>query len=120
MNALSAALLIALAGFCGGWKVHGWQQAAEDKARMEAAQETERLRARTADTASAGHETAKDRIRTQFQTITEKVEVEIEKPVYRNVCFAPDGLRELATAIAADPAATGQPAPAVPAPERPR
>lgn len=120
MNYLIAALLIALAGFGGGWKVHGWQQAAEDQARLEADQETERLRARTADRASAGHEVVKERIRTQFQTITERVEVEIEKPVYRNVCFAVDGLRELATAIAADPAATGQPAPAVPIPERSR
>ena len=109
----ATALAAALLASTGAWKVQDWRYAARDAERLETAQETQRLRARTADTASAGFEGDRVRIKTEFQTIYSEVERVIEKPVYRNVCLDADGLRLLGNAARGQPSA-GEPAPAVP------
>ena len=95
-----AIALAALAmAFLGGWVVHGWQFDAQAKEALEKGIETADKRAVVADTASIGHEADKTKLRTQYVTITETVEKIIEKPIYSNVCFDADGLRELSAAI---------------------
>ncbi len=115
MYAYAAALLIGLAvGGASIWRVQEWRHDAQDKERIEAAQETARLRARVADTAAVTHEDFKEKERVVYQTITETVDRIVERPVYRNVCLDADGLRELNAAVAGSRPAASQSAPAVP------
>lgn len=110
---VAAALLAAALAATGTWRVQEWRYGAKEAERLAAARETERLRARTADKASASAEGDRATIRTEFQTIYSEVEKIVEKPVYRSDCFDAAGLRALAGAIGAKPAAS-EPAPAVP------
>lgn len=92
-----------------------WRHDAMDLARIEASKETERLRARAADSASANHEGFKEKERVVYQTITETVDRIVERPVYRAACFDDDGLRQLNAAIRGESEPTpGKPAPALP------
>ena len=115
MNALLAAAL----AFGSAWKVQSWRWAAADAERIAAEQENQRLRARTADKASEGHEADKEEARVEFKTIYQDVERIVERPVYRNVCLDADGLRRLTDAIAGPDRAAIEPAPAVPGPVGP-
>ena len=103
-------MLIALIGAgiyaAGTWTGIQWesgQNAIKENARMVNQRATERLRRQNADMAATGHEADKTEIRTEFVTITERVdhEIEREKLVYRNVCIAPGGLQQLADAARA-------------------
>lgn len=108
-----AAALIGLAiGGTAGWQVQGWRQDRIERARLEREAEVRRHQARVADSAAAAHEADKARHRVEFQTIYSEVERVVEKPIYRNVCLDPDGLRALDAAIRGT--AAGEPAAAVP------
>ena len=116
-----ATALIALAiGFGSGWKTNGWRHDAAALAAQDQARETEKMRRQAVNTAATGHEADKERLRTEFVTITEKVEHEIqtERVVYATTCIAPGGLRELADAAAATGyrSVAGDPMPAASAP----
>lgn len=112
----ATAIVAAVLAFSSAWKVQNWRHDAQDKARMEAEQETQRLRARVADKASEGHEQFKEKERVEYQTIVETVERIVDRPVYRNVCFDADGLRQLNAAITGRQPAASEPTPAVPRP----
>lgn len=106
MNWMLMALIGAGIYALGTWTGIQWesgQNAIKENARMVNQRATERLRRQNADTAATGHEADKAEIRTEFITITERVqhEVEREKLVYRNVCIAPGGLQQLADAARA-------------------
>lgn len=94
---------IFLAGVVGGIKWHAGQDAIKQVAAEVNQRATERMRRQNANTAAVVHETQKEKTRTEFVTITERVrdEIEVEKLVYRNVCISPGGLRELANAARA-------------------
>jgi len=97
------ALVSAAAAFGTAWKVQAWRF---DSAKLEAIEdshEREKMRRQAANAGAQGHEADKTQIRTEFLTITERVqhEVEREKLVYRNVCIAPGGLQQLADAARA-------------------
>lgn len=119
MSILAKLALLAIAmamGFGGGWRVHVGITAARD---LRAVQEAARVQVRRVDqanTAGTAREADRERIRTEFLTITEKVEHEIqtEKLVYSNVCVAPGGLQQLADAAAltVDPTQPGSSVPA--------
>lgn len=113
---LAIAAGIFLAGVVGGMKWHAGQDAIQEVARQENQRAAERLRRQNADTAAIGHEVDKTEIRTQFLTITEKVEHEIQTQtvVYSGVCIAPGGLQQLADAARAT-GYTGEPGDPVPA-----
>lgn len=111
---LAVALVAAALAFTSGWKTNGWRHDSLDKERIVAAQETERLRAKTADKAAGDHESFKEKERVTYQTITETVERIVDRPVYRAVCLDDDGLRALNAAITGREPATGEPAPVVP------
>lgn len=112
----AAAFLIgaAVAGI-GAWNVQAWRFDSERLAAQVNQRATERLRRQNANTAAVAHETQKEKTRTEFVTITERVrdEIEVEKVVFRNVCISPGGLRELANAARAT-GYTGEPGGTVP------
>lgn len=112
----AASLAMLAAGATAGWQVQGWRHARLEAQRLEAEAETQRLRARSAAVASAGHETDREQIQVEFQTITREVERVVEKPVYRNVCLDADGLRLVERAVRGG-AATGEPGDALPGPD---
>lgn len=61
---------------------------------------------RTAYSAASGLEVDRAKTKVIYRNITQRVTVEVEKPVYRNVCLAPGGLCIANAAITgADPAA---------------
>lgn len=96
------------------WRVQEWRHDSIDKERIEAAQETERLRARVADKTSEKHEVFKEKERVVYKTITETVDKIVERPVYRNLCLDTDGLQQLNAAVTGTLPAASEPAPAVP------
>ena len=114
-----AAILIAglLSGFTAGWKVQAWRHDSAALAAQEQARETEKMRRQAAGLASANHEQARERVRTEFLTITQTVEkvVRDAPTVYATVCVNPDGLRQLAEAARAT-GYPGKPSSAVSAP----
>lgn len=111
---VATAIVAAVMAFSSAWKVQDWRHDAQEKQRLEAEQETQRMRARSADKASEGHEQFKETERVVYQTITETVDRIVDRPVYRNVCLDADGLRQLNAAIAGRQPAASEPAPAVP------
>jgi len=116
---LAAAAFIAFTSATAAWKVQSWRHDAQELARVEDARELAKLQRQAANSASAGHEADKTRIETEFLTITQEVERVIEKPVYRNICLDPDGLRAHAAAVRAtgNTGEPGHPVPAAAAPE---
>lgn len=115
-HALTAIITAALAS-TGAWKVQNWRFAAIEQQRASQVAEVRETQARGADKAAEAHEVEKVKIRTEVQQIFTEVERVVEKPVYRNVCFDDDGLRQLQRAIGSG-AGTGQPAPALPGLDR--
>ena len=100
--AIVALVSAAIAGTTA-WRVQSWRH---DSAKLEAIEdshEREKMRRQAANAGAQAHETDKTKIRTVFQTITEKVEHEIqtERVVYSAVCVAPGGLQQLADAARA-------------------
>lgn len=123
MNWILIALIavgIYAAGTWTGIEWHAGQDAIAENARQVNARATERLRRQNADTAAVAYEVGKAERQTEFLTITEKVEHEVqtEKLVYSTVCIAPGGLQQLADAVraTADPGQPGSPMPAASAP----
>lgn len=110
------AIGMALSGaFILGWSVRGWKEGAADTAEVRREMQVLAQRSRSVDKAAADHEAFKARARAREVLVEKEVERVVEKPVYRNVCVDPDGLRILSDEIAAR-AAAGQPARAVPGP----
>lgn len=97
------AIVAALMAGAGAWRIQTWRFDSRELARVEQQRETETMRRKAANSAAGGHEADKTAIRTVFQTITEKVEHEIqtERVVYSAVCVAPGGLQQLADAARA-------------------
>jgi len=110
----AAAFLIgsAVAGI-GAWNVQAWRHDSERLAAQVNQRATERLRRQNANTAAVAYEAARETVRTEFVTLRERVNVEVEKPVYRNICITADGLQQLADAARAT-GYTGEPGGAVP------
>ena len=111
---VAAALIAAAVAFTSGWKVNGWRHDSAEKQRIEDTRELARLNAKTSDKASTNHESFKENERVIYQTITKTVEKIVERPVYRNICFDDDGLRQLNSAVTGAEPAASKPAPAVP------
>lgn len=101
--ALRAIAVAAITAGAAAWQVQNWRFDSILHAQQVNQRATERLRRQNSNTAAAAHETQKEKTRTEFVTITERVrdEIEVEKLVYRNVCISPGGLRELANAARA-------------------
>lgn len=116
---LAAKLVLALAILVGGMalgiKWEKGQQAVRDLVeRDQVAKETQR-RLDRGDTAAGKYEADRARIRTEYVTVTERVDHVVQNPAYGDSCLDADGLRVLSDAIRGTEAA-GQPAPALPGP----
>lgn len=106
------ALASAAAASVGTWQVQNWRYGAIERDRLEMQAKDQFRKAERIDTAAAGHEKDKVRVETKYRTVTKEIVREVEKPVYRNVCISPDGVRNINDLIDLDPA--GQPEGAVP------
>ena len=98
------------AGLAGGYYLRDLQADAADKQRIEQAARDAARRAEHADQSAAGYETAKAADEVRERIVVKEVTRVVEKPVYRNVCIDADGLRILASDIAAR-TTPGEPAP---------
>lgn len=102
--AIALAALLAATGFMGYRQGKASVRAewnASKLAQADAQRELEKFRRQAADKAATGYEADKTAIRTKFVTITERVNVEIEKPVYRDVLLPASGLQILNDSIRA-------------------
>lgn len=98
---LAAALAGAAIAFAGAWQVQEWRYGAKEAARLSAAVEAEKARDKASYTAATTFEKGRTHVETVFETITETVEVIVDRPVYRDTtCFTDDGLRALGAAVA--------------------
>lgn len=110
-----AALILGLAvGGIGAWNVQAWRADSAELKRTQAAKTAFLRREKEAYAPSVAHEQFKQRERVVYEVITETVDKIIERPVYRNVCIDPDGLRSLNAAVRGSADDPGQPRPAVP------
>lgn len=119
---IAIALISAVLSGFGTWEVQGWRYAAKEKERIQQEQKDALRRAEHVDVAAVAHEKDKVRIQTKYVQVVKEVPHEVQKPVYRNVCVGPDGVRNINDLI--DTYDAGQPAAAVPkagaAPQRDR
>lgn len=99
LTAITAALISGSAVY----KIQAWRFDSAKLAAIEDSHEREKMRRQAANAGAQTHETDKTKIRTVFQTITEKVEHEIqtERVAYDRTCLAPGGLQQLADAARA-------------------
>lgn len=107
----AAALIVGAAlAATGTWLVQDWRYGAKEAARLAAVVAAERRQDKASYDASTKFEKGRTNVETVFQTITETVEVIVDRPVYRDTtCFDPDGLQQLTRSIAetAAPSAGG-------------
>lgn len=83
-------------------------------ARVEEDREAELAQEAIETAASVELEQDREKTRTVYRTITREVDRVVEKPVYRDVCFDPDGLRLANAALAGALVAAGEPDRGVP------
>ena len=100
---IAGGLLVAgfATGFGTAWE---WQSLRADSAtleRIESEREGKVLQAKRVGAAAVGYEAARGSTRTEFLTITERVDHVVQNPIYRDVCFDDAGLRAIADATAA-------------------
>jgi uncharacterized protein YcfJ len=98
---LAIALLVGSLG--GAWAAHKVTAAVCTQDQLKAAQRSARDLARAVeqqDRAVGEYLKGEDHARTEYKTITRRVERIVERPVYRAACFDADGLQQLRAAIA--------------------
>jgi len=107
------AAVSAAAAFGTAWKVQAWRF---DSAKLEAIEdshEREKMRRQAANAGAQGHEADKTQIRTEFVTITERLESVVKVPVYSQVCIDDAGQQLLKDAARVaghiEPSSTQQP-----------
>jgi hypothetical protein len=113
---VAIALGLIISGFTGGWKVRDWKSAKDDQARTEQTAKETAIRAQRIDTAAVSHEDFKVRASVRERIVVKEVDRVIKEPVYLNECIDDDGLRILASDIAARTLAPSVSASGVPSP----
>lgn len=78
--------------FSGAWKVQDWRYGAQEAQRLQKLREDTNRQDKRSYDASADFEKAKENVRTIFKTIEIRVIEEVEKPIYREQCFADSGV----------------------------
>lgn len=107
---LASAIAGAAIAFGGAYQLQEWRYGAKEAARLSAAVEAEKARDKASYAAATTFEKGRTHVETVFQTITETVEVIVDRPVYRDTtCFDDSGLRAIrdATAETASPSTSG-------------
>jgi hypothetical protein len=103
-----AHLIVAAIAATASWQVQNWRFASLEREREQQVAKEQARKADRIDQAAVSHEQDKTRIETKYRTITKEVVREVAKPVYRNVCISPDGVRNINDLI--DTYDPGQPA----------
>lgn len=98
VQAVIAALIFA-AGGAAGIKWHAGLDAIAELKRVTATQEINKENERLAGRSSTGFEQDRTQNETRTRTITVEVEKIIDRPVYRTVCLDADGLQLINAAI---------------------
>lgn len=116
-------IVLVAAVFFAGWTVNGWRLEASYKdAQLDAmvimAEKREEAEAKN-QTLSAELEKSRNEKRIVYRNVTQQVDRIIDRPVYRNECLDPDGLRAVNTALAGKAEAPSQPDKPMPAPDTP-
>jgi len=120
--AIYAVLALVATGAIGGgiWKVNssGYKRGvAECKAEWEAANAAKLAEdAKKIDAASSKVEKGNAKAKVVYRTITQTVDRYIDRPVYRNICFDVDGLRDANAALRGEISDTSKSDRAVPRP----
>lgn len=112
---VAAAVVAGAIGFAGAWTTQNWRYGAIEAKRLSAQAEAEKKRDKASYDSSTKFEKGRTQVETVYQTITETVEKIVERPVYRNVCFDPDGVSSINSA--ARETASSEPGRTMPAPE---
>jgi hypothetical protein len=99
-----AYVVVAAIAAVGAWQVQNWRYDAMEKDRAQQEAKEQIRKAERVDQAAAAHEKDKVRIETKYRTVTKEIVREVEKPVYRNVCISPDGVRNINDLIEHDAA----------------
>lgn len=111
---LVLAFIIYAGGVGTGIKWHAGEIARRDLVAQQQQAKEVGIKLARGDKAAVAFEGDKARIRTEFLTITEKVDRVVQNPVYRDMCFDAAGVQLVNTAINPAAAAASQPAPSVP------
>ena len=111
---VAVALISGACAATAAWQVQGWRHDSIEHARQVNQRATERLQRQNSNTAAVAHESDKVRIETEYRDVIKEVQRVVEKPVYRNVCFDPDGLSVIGDALARAYNDPGEPGNAVP------
>jgi hypothetical protein len=90
-----AYLIAAAIAATASWQIQNWRFAANERDRQEMQAKEQARKADRIDQAAVSHEHDKTRIETKYRTITKEIVREVAKPVYRNVCISPDGVRNI-------------------------
>lgn len=96
---VAAGILGAALAAYGTWDMQEWRYGAIEAERLAQVVEAEKKRDKRTYDASTQLEASREKTRTVFKRIEVEVDRIVERPVYRNVCFDDDGMRELADAI---------------------
>lgn len=96
---LAAAIVAAAIASVGTWQVQSWRHDSAELTRIEGEREAKRMREKAATTAGIAFEQDKEKVRIVYEVIDKSIREIVERPVYRNVCLDPDGLRQLESAI---------------------
>lgn len=95
---IGAIVILGMIG-TGVYKIHdaGYQSAKAECERAGAAQRE--AESKQAVEAATGKEKEDAKAKVVYRTITRSVDKVVEKPIYRNVCLEPDGLRDANVAL---------------------
>jgi hypothetical protein len=107
-----AYLLVAIVAAAASWQVQNWRIDSMERERLEMQAKEQARKADRIDQAAVAHEKDKQQIETKYVQVTKEIVREVAKPVYRNVCISPDGVRNINDLI--DTHDPGKPAGAVP------
>lgn len=88
-----------ISGGAASWKVQDWRYASKALEEKEAQAEVKRMNEKQIDTAGDNFEKDKAKENVKYKNIYVEVEKIVHRDFYRDVCFDPDGLRALNTAI---------------------
>lgn len=107
----TAAVIASLGGIFYAVDHRGYVRGkAEVQAEWNAAVDAEAAREVVQSNAAASNLESKNaQARVVYRTITQAVDKYIDRPVYRNVCFDADGVRDVNAALSGTLAAAGQP-----------
>jgi len=123
-GSIELAVVIALGALIAfglvSYKIYHAGYAAAERECKDAAEKQRAAEAKKGAAASDKKEKQDAKAKVVYRTITKTVDKYIDRPVYRNVCFDVDGLRDANAALSGALTPAGKPDKRVPKPDAPR